>query len=160
MEHHNNTPLAAPRVTPHDTLLIFGHRQRYERTNAGIPSQWERFVPYLGHIAHQVGHTSYGVIHNTDDQGNFDYLCGVEVTAYPAHPAEFTRIRIPPQTYAVFHHAGHVSSIAGTIKAIWNHGLTDAGLKASDAPVFERYGPEFDGRTGLGGLEIWVPIET
>jgi AraC family transcriptional regulator len=30
----------------------------------------------------------------------------------------------------------------------------------SDGPAFERYGAQFDGRTGLGGFEIWVPIRT
>jgi AraC family transcriptional regulator len=33
-----------------------------------------------------------------------------------------------------------------------------AGVTAADAPVFERYDEKFDPRTGLGGLEIWVPI--
>jgi hypothetical protein len=28
-----------------------------------------------------------------------------------------------------------------------------------DAPVFELYPKEFDGRTGLGGLELWVPVK-
>jgi len=28
-----------------------------------------------------------------------------------------------------------------------------------DAPEFERYGPEFDPRSGNGGLEIWVPVK-
>jgi len=36
-------------------------------------------------------------------------------------------------------------------------GLADAGCQAADGPAFERYDEQFDGRTGLGGLEIWVP---
>ena len=83
----------------------------------------------------------------------------MEVSEFPAHPAEFTRLRIPPQIYAVFPHAGHVSSIVTTIKAIWNYGLAEAGYQAADGPVFERYDERFDGRTGLGGLEIWVPVK-
>jgi len=28
----------------------------------------------------------------------------------------------------------------------------------AEVPEFERYGEEFDSRTGTGGLEIWIPI--
>jgi AraC family transcriptional regulator len=29
---------------------------------------------------------------------------------------------------------------------------------AADAPDFERYDADFDPRTGMGGVEIWVPL--
>jgi AraC family transcriptional regulator len=29
----------------------------------------------------------------------------------------------------------------------------------ADAPNFERYDEKFDGATGNGGLEIWVPVK-
>jgi AraC family transcriptional regulator len=32
-------------------------------------------------------------------------------------------------------------------------------VKAADAPMFERYDETFDPRTGLGGVELWVPIK-
>jgi AraC family transcriptional regulator len=59
----------------------------------------------------------------------------------------------------VFTHRDHVSVIAETWKAIWNEGLSNAKLEATDAPALERYGASFDGQTGLGGFEIWVPIK-
>ncbi len=34
-----------------------------------------------------------------------------------------------------------------------------AAHEAADAPDFERYGEEFDPRTGTGGVEIWIPIK-
>jgi len=36
--------------------------------------------------------------------------------------------------------------------------LPASGLKAADAPNFERYGETFDPATGNGGFEIWVPV--
>ena len=33
------------------------------------------------------------------------------------------------------------------------------GCEALDAPDFERYGEEFDARTGMGGVEIWLPVK-
>lgn len=56
--------------------------------------------------------------------------------------------------------------IAGTFRrwagrgwrAVWETGLADAGLCATDSPAFERYGEQFDGKTGMGGIEIWVLV--
>ena len=104
MHETKSVALPTPRVVSSDALLIFGLGQRYHGTNAGIPSQWEKFLPYVGHITGQVGQERYGVICNTDDAGSIDYICGVQVREFPSQPAEFTRLRIPPQTYAVFEH--------------------------------------------------------
>lgn len=150
-------PLSSPRIVRERALLVFGLGQRH-RTNAAIPLQWDRFVPYLETIRNRVGHDTFGVICNPDDTGSYEYVCGVEVSEFPPEPVAFTRLRIPPQTYAVFEHADHVSSVAATWSAIWNHGLMEAGYQAADGPAFERYGEKFDGRTGRGGFELWVPI--
>jgi AraC family transcriptional regulator len=153
----STSALAPSRVVRGDALLIFGLAQRYERTNAAMPSQWERFMPHIGHIEHQIGQVAYGVLRHLDDKG-IEYITGVEVREFPDRPAEFARVRIPPQTYAVFEHRDHVSAVNATWQAIWNHGLSDAGHEAADGPAFERYDERFDPRTGLGGLEIWIPI--
>jgi AraC family transcriptional regulator len=159
MQTTTTTRIAPVRMVERDALLIFGLSQLYTpQSIGGIPSQWDRFLPHFGHIPTQVDKVAYGVICSTDDAGNFDYICGVEVSEFPSHPGEFARLRIPPQNYAVFLHTGHISNIGATCSAIWNQGLPDSGCKAADSPWFERYGEEFDGRTGLGGLEIWIPI--
>lgn len=153
------TPLSPPRITQHKAMLILGLSQGYGcPAKAGIPSQWDRFLPHFCNLPGQVGRIAYGVIYNPDDAGNFDYLCGVEVTEFPSHPLEFTRLQVPPQTYAIFEHREHISAIEATFKAIWDQGLAACGRKAADGPSFERYDERFDGRTGFGGLEIWVPI--
>src|SRR5215510_9078058 len=43
MDDTTATLIAPPRVVRSDALLVFGLGQRYVRTNAGIPSQWNRF---------------------------------------------------------------------------------------------------------------------
>ena len=73
-------------------------------------------------------------------------------------PREFARVRIPEQKYAVFTHRDHISTIRRTVNTIWNQWLPASGLKAADAPNFERYDVTFDPVTGNGGLEIWVPV--
>jgi AraC family transcriptional regulator len=59
----------------------------------------------------------------------------------------------------VFQHPDHVSAIGNTIDKIWNHWVPQAGLKIASAPCFERYGEEFNPQTGMGGMEIWIPLE-
>jgi AraC family transcriptional regulator len=155
------TNLEPPRFENFKTLLIAGLSERYNsETSAGIPAQWQKFAPHLGHIAGQVGRTAYGVICNSDDAGNTEYICGVEVSDFSKAPAEFSRLRIPEQRYVVFKHRDHVSSIRRTWFTIWNKWLPESGHRPAEGISFERYGEEFDGRTGTGGLEIWIPIKT
>jgi len=33
-----------------------------------------------------------------------------------------------------------------------------SGHEVADAPHFERYGDDFDGQAGAGGIEVWLPI--
>ncbi|HWW82162.1 MAG TPA: AraC family transcriptional regulator [Vicinamibacterales bacterium] len=141
-------------------LLIAGLVQRYTcETSGGIPSQWQRFQPHIGQIPGQLGPTAFGVRWNSDEHGAFDYLCGVEVTDFSRLPPDLTHVRIAAQKYAVFSHYEHVSTIRSTWTTIWNKWLPESGHELVDAPDFERYGAEFDPRTGTGGFEIWVPIK-
>jgi AraC family transcriptional regulator len=158
MNEPTTVTLAPPRIVHRDVMLISGLSQRYNYSSAGMASQWERFVPHLGHIPGQVGNVAYGVVYNGDEAG-CDYLTGVEVSQFTGQPPEFARLRIPEQTYAVFEHRDHISSINASWQAIWNDALPKSGYKALDGPSFERYDERFDGRTGLGGLEIWIPIQ-
>jgi AraC family transcriptional regulator len=152
-------PISAPRILPHAAMTLVGINEHYQAGgNAGIPSQWSRFGPLMGLITNEVPGVSYGVVHHVDTSNNFDYLCGVEVTRAADLPGGCIELRVPASTYAVFVHTGHISTIQATFTAIWERGLAEAGVKAADAPVFERYDDKFDPRTGLGGLEIWVPI--
>jgi AraC family transcriptional regulator len=45
-----------------------------------------------------------------------------------------------------------------TWRAFLETWLPASGLMAADAPDFERYDADFDPRTGMGGVEIWVPL--
>jgi len=150
----------SPRIEHVELLLIAGIGERYSNDAiAGIPAQWQRFVPHIGTLPAQVGHITYGVCTNSDGAGNFDYICGVEVRDFDTVPSRWTRVRIANQRYAVFAHRDHVSAIKNTNIAIWNQWLPVSGYEPADAPELERYGEEFDGRTGLGGFEVWIPIK-
>jgi AraC family transcriptional regulator len=159
MSPTNLATVSTPRIVAHAAMTLVGMSQHYQAgANAGIPSQWSRFAPFIGHITNEVTGVSYGVVYHVDPANSFDYLCGVEVTRVADLPGGCIELRVPASTYAVFVHTGHISTIQATFTAIWERGLAEAGVKAADAPVLERYDEKFDPLTGLGGLEIWVPI--
>jgi len=151
--------LQAPRFETGKPLLVAGLGERYTcESGAAIPGQWHRFHQSVASIPERIGPVAYGVCCNGDDAGNFDYIAGVEVPDFSDLPREFSRVRIPEQKYAVFTHRDHISTIRRTVNTIWNEWLPASGLKAADAPNFERYDENFDPLSGNGGLEIWIPV--
>ena len=157
----NETPLtdlAPPKFVDASAMLVAGLSERYSYEScANIPSQWQRFAPHIGHMPGQKGNAAYGVCFNADDAGNIEYLSGVEVADFSRLPQEMARLRIPERRYAVFRHDGHVSAIRRVWMAIFKDWQPRSGFEIADAPSFERYDERFDGATGNGGFEIWVP---
>jgi AraC family transcriptional regulator len=161
MDETTGTTLRAPRMENGRALLIAGLGSHFDFENiAGIPGLWQRFRDHAGAVPGQVGKVAYGVCYNTDEAGNFDYIAGVEVTDFTALPKDFARLRLAEQLYAVFPHNQHVSAIRGTFMAIFNDWLPNSGYRSADAAPFERYDERFDGHTGMGGFEIWIPVRS
>jgi AraC family transcriptional regulator len=130
------TQVEAPRFEEGRIMLIVGLGERCD-SNMNIPALWQRFAPHIGHIPGQAGFTAYGVLCNADDSGNMDYIAGVEVSDFARVPAEFSRLRIPEQKYAVFQHRGHVSIARQTWTAmlepvaarVWVQGSRRTGVR-------------------------------
>lgn len=142
-------------------MLIAGLHQRYTDATAGdIPSLWRRFALHLGGIPGQVDRVAYGVVSNmAGSDSGFDYIAGVEVSQTNSLPEGFESISLPAHRYAVFAHGGYVSELKDTIKGIWNDWLPASGYKPSTMPgLLERYGHGFNPLTGLGDIEVWVPV--
>ena len=157
--------LEAPRLESGKALRIAGLRQHYtSETMKNIPELWRRFAPHIGNIPGQMGRVAYGLCFNALSPEGIDYFAGVQVSSTSGLPDEFGVATIPAQKYAVFSHREHVSKLRETLDAIdkWLPGSgLEVGCEAAEAPnFFERYSEEFDPRTGMGGVEIWVPIKS
>lgn len=153
--------LTTPSFKNGPKMMITGLNRSYTaESRVAIPQQWEQFVPQAGAIPGLLGATSYGVCWNTKPNCEFDYLTGVETSNTSQLPPEFTALTIIARRYAVFPHASHVSTIAKTIDTIWTKWAPDCGLKVADAPCFERYTSDFNPGTGMGGMEIWIPLDS
>jgi AraC family transcriptional regulator len=154
--------LAIPRFENGKEMLIAGLRGHFNMSNwSAIPAQWQRLASYRG-LPAQVGHVHYGLCFDRPD--GIDYLCGVEVTITAGLAAEFSHAKIPAQKYAVFAHREHVSKLYNTMEAISRQWLPGSGHEVVPPPdgapnFFERYGEKFDPITGMGDIEVWMPIK-
>ena len=164
------TTLAPPRIEQRGLLLIAGLGGKYSSdTQPKIPALWQRLQPHLGNVPGQVfpggggkGGRTFRVCYNMDDDCNFDYLAGVEVSGFrPIFLLRLRDLRIPAERYAIFSHREHVSTMRNVSHdRSGQNALPESGYQAADAPNLEYYSEEFDGRTGLGGYQIWIPIRT
>jgi len=153
----------SPRLETGKPMLIAGLRGYFSTADSdAIPEQWQR-LEFYGNIRGTVGRAHYGLCFH--EPNGIEYLSGVEVTGIAGTLGELSHARIPAQTYAVFPHREHVSKLGDTLDVIWNEWLPESGLEVAPAQkgmpdFFERYGEDFDPRTGYGDVEVWVPIKS
>lgn len=132
-------------------------------TRIAIPQQWKQFVN-LSNSLPQSRHTNYyGVSLNTKGNCDFDYLCAFEADqslhAEPL-PTEFTQVTIEPHRFAIFAHTAHVSTLPKTLELIWQQWAKKCDLDIANGPCVECYTTDFDANTGMGGMEVWIPLKT
>ena len=153
--------LSPPQYRQLPSMIIAGIQHRYNmETRIAIGQQWQKFVPLADSIPNAISENSFGVCWNSAADCSFDYMTGVQVSSLDPLPESMTSLTIEARQYAVFAVAGHVSTIPKTLESIWKRWVPNSGLKiATSAPCFELYTPEFNPMTGMGGMEIWVPLE-
>ncbi|HKD22374.1 MAG TPA: AraC family transcriptional regulator [Rhizomicrobium sp.] len=153
--------LEPPEIVPDGPLHFIGLSQRtsFGTADKTVPAQWRRFMAEeYERIADKAEAIPVGVYTNLDDDGNFDFVTAAEVERASDVPKGLVKVTVPKQTYAVFQHRGHVSTIGQTYDAIWNDWLPFSQWKSGDGASLERANPTFDPRTGNGGHTIWIPV--
>jgi AraC family transcriptional regulator len=142
-------------------LVIAGLGGNFSGDTLGdIPALWMRFAPHIGHLKDEVGNAAYGVVSGMSSGNGFHYTSGVEVKDASDLPEDFETIAVPARRYAVFGHSGHVSKLSETVTTIWRDWLPRSGHEHAGKPdLLERYGEDFDPETGMGGMEVWIPIK-
>ena len=163
MPDQASAPIAPDRFMTGKTMLFAGLRRyfRFEE-RAGIASLWHAFGPHLGSITNTIPGAAFGLClapADPSDEAGFDYAPAVEVSSLSDLPEGLSGIRIAPRAWAVFRHAGHVSTLGVTCAAA-GEWLARSGRQPTDCAMqmIERYGPEFDPSTGSGGCEVWIPM--
>jgi len=164
MKKSSAMQLEAPRFEYSKALLIAGFREHYtSETMNNMPELWQRFAPHIGDIPGQVGRVACGLCFNALSPDGMDYMAGVKVSSSSGLPSEFSVATIPAQKYAVFPHREHVSRLRETLDVIdkWlpGSGLAVGSGTAGAPDFFERHSEEFDPKTGMSGMEVWVPLK-
>ncbi|WP_055049294.1 AraC family transcriptional regulator [Devosia sp. A16] len=163
IDHEVRVELCAPRIETRPPMRIAGLLARHVMNgDAAIPAQWQRFNAYVGNVPGEVAGVYYGLSgHHFADTDECEYMAGMEVRETAELPREFTLITVPAQRYARLAHRGHITTIRSTIEAIFAQWLPTSGYRKKYAPwsFIEYYGPDFNERTGLGTVEIWIALE-
>lgn len=155
------TTSPTPRIETLDAFTIAGLAADFEPGKAaGIPALWQRFNEHFGHIPGQLDGTAFGLCTMLPgDKGGFRYLAGTRISGMDDLPHEFEVIAVPAQTWAIFQHHGHVNGIPATVDAAFRTWLPTSGRTVGAFPdVLEFYGEDFDPESGLGRVEIWLPL--
>src|SRR5262245_37379472 len=86
-----------PCIENHKGMLIAGSQRHYTSKNLNeLPEQWERLS--IGKIPGQVGRVAYGIVFDgKENECDFEYLTGVEVSTFDGLPSEFARMSVPEQ---------------------------------------------------------------
>lgn len=146
----------SPRLLDTPAFQVTGIGMRHSRDSSGaIPGQWAQ----LNREWPAPAPVSFGVCHNSDDDGGFDYIAALPTASVSSVPAHWQRVDIPARRYLVAWHDGHISTIRSTWFWLLDQYLPGAGLNLGNAPDLERYDTRFDEHSGNGGVEIWLPVD-
>jgi AraC family transcriptional regulator len=152
------TRLAPPVIEEMPDRRILGPMRRYSmETRQAIPGQWAEYNLAGLKASGAVPDRWYGVCANFGEGGTFDYLCGMEVPKGVV-PAGWAALTLPAGCWARFVEKGHISVMQDVWAEIFREWMGRKGLTPRDGPSVEFYPLEFDGATGEGGFEIWMPV--
>lgn len=159
----NASAVLTPRFVTAGPLLIAGLREPLDENAAQkIPALWQQLLVYWNDIPQRVSDVGYGLCISVDNK-EYYYMAGCAVWDFNDTPAPLSPFIIPSQHYAVFTHAGNISSIHDTIDYAFDQWLPTSSYSLTPKDhnslhFFERYGENFNPATGLGEIEIWLPI--
>ena len=159
LDERDRVSVPAPAFRQEGPLLAVGLSERRAFGDVkAITALWRRFGPEVAAIDNKAHPRPIGILALAGEWGEFEYACAVLVRDFSTAPSHLARLSVPAQRYAVFPHAGHVSTVGRTYDAILNDWLPGVGRTLADGPSLEWHSDRFDPMTGEGGLEIWLPV--
>lgn len=124
----------------------------------GIPGLWGTFAARAATYARADGpRLTFGVLFDMVEERP-SYACAAPADAFDERPPGFTPIDLPAARYACIDFKAHVSQVRAAWREAWNAPAVHALGTPSAGPDIERYGPNFDPRTGDGGFSLLIPL--
>lgn len=157
--------LENPRFEDSPVLFISGIQRAYPTgTLHRAVEQWGVLPAVLPQIVGRVGANTYGLWFDLfkKDQPS-QLVTGAQVGQFAPISNALNLYEIPALRYAIFTHRGHVSDLSKTLEEVFEKWLPRSGKKHFQAQggspdYMEVYPPGFVAETGLGPIELWVPI--
>ena len=148
-----DTAFQPPRFETRPGLRLVGKADRFTpETRGSIPGLWDRVVAEFG--PSMMNKETFGVCHDFDGH-DFTYFVGMADDGGASGLPEI--LNLPEGRYAVFDHAGHISTISETWSSIFERWLPSAGVSVTEGPEFECYAKDFSPE-GEGRVSIWIPV--
>lgn len=126
----------------------------------GIPEQWEQFQRHLAGFDPSRIPSAYGLVRNASPNGeDVEYVCAIPAGVGLEAGNGLIEMKLPSMRVAKFEHRGHIAGIKATTRAVFEEGLPSAGLRpVGPLDLIEHYGPQFDPRSGLGTVGLWIVV--
>lgn len=135
-----------------------------EALSSAVAQQWRNLLGVAFKFAALLPPMGYGAgFHFAPEGDKLEFFCGFVARSQARVPEGLHSVDIPEITCAVFAHSGPISRLPHTLHMIFNTALPLEGLQrldaVSDVPSFLlRVRPSFSPVTGLGGIEVLVPV--
>ncbi len=151
---------AGPRIEALQDAVYAGPVQRYDmQTRSAIPAQWAAYNQHHIRAPSPDPDDYFGVVFDfSEATGSFDYMCAQTLGKGAALPEGFRRLTVPAGNWAKFTTSGHISTMQNAWAEVMGHWLGQPGCVPRPGPSIEYYPPGFNGMTGNGGFEIWMPV--
>lgn len=163
-------PVTPPSVEAFPAGRYVGIVRRYAVGELGrLPGQWEEFQRHLTHIDRAGVAAAYGVVRLVEpapaaaeqdaaEEVMVEYASVLPESSGLRPRGELTTVSVPALRVARFEHTGHISGIHASTSGAFES-LAAAGLRSEGRyELVERYGPEFDPRSGYGPVGLLLPI--
>jgi AraC family transcriptional regulator len=149
----------AYRLVQRDSIHLMGVEACFTPgDSAKIAALWRQFMVRHVEIPHAVNQPPVALARSLGPDNRFDYLCAMQISQPVAPPTGMIQRSLAPAEYAVFRHAGAVTTIGDTYMRIFD-AWPVTGRSFSIPPVMlELFLPKFDPATGEGGVEVWVTL--
>ena len=145
------------KITTKPGFTVVGVKYFGQNKHNEIAQMWDTDGHRLEDIPHRKSLTDYyGVCSNMDDQGNFEYVAGIEVSEAGSLPEGMVRWDVPEQTYVVV--PCTIPTIGKAYEFIHDTWLPQSEYKRADSPDFELYDETFKSDDPDSILYIYVQI--
>lgn len=166
--HYSQGIALEPKLAVKPASSLVGLELSGSVTPEAIMNLWDKLVAELGEEYDQYFSEAYGIsdlnrrydLKLTECKENFSYFAGIQAKSKYAYPANFIKIRLPKQFYAVFTHAASIDRLEETYRYIYGTWLFRSGMELARKPDIQYFSESFIRNTGRPVIEIWLPLKS